>query len=165
MRGWPACVFSADGRRFVLAGWYRATIHDGITGKRVGIINDFEHEDLPSAVAISPTGGMVAVGAQSSGLRLWDLAHDAKLQAHIKHYYTEQLSITFAPDGGDFFLPGYSFESAGVWSTKTGKQRWAVPEELDDVRGGRFERDGTIWFFSGGHKEVNVHRLELPQDR
>jgi WD40 repeat protein len=162
MRGWPAVAFSADGRRFVLAGWYRGTVHDGATGKQVAIVEDFEHEDLPEAVAISPAGDKIVVVAQMSGFRLWKLADTARPVVSLKHFYTEKLSITWSADGDQVFIPGSEDDHAGVWDVRQGKQRWEVPHHLQSVRGGRFEPDGTIWFFSDGRREVFVHRLQLP---
>ena len=135
---------SADGRIAAFADGldYGAQVWDLVTRRRVATF-DADNEADELAVAVSPDGRTVAVGAYGRFVRLWDVRTE-KLVREIDTRGNGVFSLEFSPDGRTLAVSGQE-PLASLWDVTTGSQigpsitvpggrRWAMMDLSPDGR-------------------------------
>ena len=164
--------FSADGARLAAvttvkhsAGEdaYRIRIFDGATGLEIRML-DFESQNSPTAMSLSPDGKAVVLLASSKDrqdrLQVWDADTGKKLHNVARCAECDEL-IAFSPDGKSFITGDNGYNSSGgnyyakyrltLWETKSGDMLKTV-DHVDAlfVRGSAFSPDGREFVMSEG---------------
>lgn len=152
-------ALSADGK--LLAAGSDDKVVDVWQVKNGSLLQSFQYETFPAAVAFSPDGSYLAVGDTGSEIRIWDLASGELLDTLSGH--TDLISdLAFSPDGA--ILASSSFDnSVKLWDTAdwslentfTGFEDWV--EALD------FSPDGSM--LASGSDDHTIRISHVPDGK
>ncbi|MCL4299604.1 MAG: CHAT domain-containing protein [Anaerolineae bacterium] len=144
-------------------GTYLATVSDDTTVRLWNIQNGEErvlqgHEDAIANVRFSPDSRYLATISADNTVRLWDVQSGAV--SHIlvgpnlwatggydgfPHY------INFSPDGKSIIVGGYDDNTARIWDTTTGMERYILQGHEQVVSQVRFSPNGLYVVTVGSH--------------
>jgi RNA polymerase sigma factor (sigma-70 family) len=110
---------SPDGKTLVSGHSYddsKIFLWDTATGKQ---LLQLDGDRIPSSVAFSPDGRLLASGDMHGTIRFWDIA-TGKLVRQIRQAGQSAQSIAFSPDGKQL-ASGSMHGTVGLWDVATGK--------------------------------------------
>ena len=116
--------FSADGRRLAVAGWYRADLLDGSDGKTLLTIHDFEHQEVPTCVSLSPDGSKLVTILQWWSVRCWDTKTGKPVGPRIPARMG--LSDAIFSNDGRLLLTPVTSGSTSVWDVRSGQRALTI---------------------------------------
>ncbi|NDD29257.1 MAG: hypothetical protein EB084_13420 [Proteobacteria bacterium] len=129
--------FSRDGRRVAGCGFRTAAVFDTSTGQLVCRVSP---KAMPTGVALSPDGKMLAVGTLSSQVVLYSLPKGTELRTITgEKRFGGGFTVTFSADGRWLITTGFSIgrpepdSSVRVWDVETGALITSVAGPRGDV--------------------------------
>lgn len=132
-------------------------IIDVETGTQVA---QFASEAIISSVAVSPDGGMLAIGSRD-GIALWDVATTSALMV-LDVASARVESIAFSPDGA-LLLAGDNNDVAHLWQLSDGQQIGTFTDQSDVVEAVQFSPDGAQFVVASRDGAVNVYDTATQQ--
>jgi WD40 repeat protein len=160
-------AFSPDGKLLAAVGWNIGFILLDISNlSQPAMLNQLTNHEPANAVAYSPGGKVVAVGA-SSGLTLWNVAsptHPTRFGAALTEGDFVSGSLQFSPDGATLAVGGPVL-GVELWNvaTPTRPTRWGRP--LADTNGNiqlSYSPDGNTLAVGGG--DISLWNVANPND-
>ncbi len=140
-------AFHPDSRQLASGGFGRIWIGDAVEGKT---IRHLDIPALPSALAYSPDGSLLAAAASDGVVRIWDVRmgkETARLQGHSGRAWClawDHCGKMLASGGGELEQPG----EIVLWEVATGRRLLEMAGHHGPVRGLTFHPDGRL--FSAG---------------
>ncbi len=140
-------AFHPDSRQLASGGFGRIWIGDAVEGKT---IRHLDIPALPSALAYSPDGSLLAAAASDGVVRIWDVRmgkETARLQGHSGRAWClawDHGGKMLASGGGELEQPG----EIVLWEVATGRRLLEMAGHHGPVRGLTFHPDGRL--FSAG---------------
>jgi len=106
------------------------------------------HTGEVSALALSPTGQVLASGSENGGIRLWDIANGRELSQFSGHG-REVTALTFAPDGKTLASQGSDLFLC-LWNVASGQSLFRVKESTWSGDSLAFSPDGKLLAHTAG---------------
>jgi WD40 repeat protein len=163
--------FSADGRRLASVSMddKKAFVWDV---EAVRKLHQFPHPAHMS-VALSPDGGLLALGGDDEGVEVWDL-RSGRRRLHLKNTkplenWTRACCVRFSPDGRTL-ATGCMNTQVRLWEVATGEERWRIEGCPAWVTCVAFSADGRqllaggldtaalVWDLTAGLKEPTAEQ-------
>jgi WD40 repeat protein len=149
-------VATSDSHSVVTAAYQRVVLWDISTGKEIRSLTG--HRGQVQAVALSPSGGLLATGSDDGAIKLWQIDNGKELRALAGH----ELPVTglaFSPDGrrlascsGNETRPTKAGEVV-LWDVETGQVVSKLGAGDKAVTGVAFSPDGKL-LASGSYDEM-----------
>jgi len=106
---------------------------------------------LPPALALSPTGNLLATGSTDNGTRLWDLNAQRELLV-LSGPRGDALSLAFSPDG-KLLAGGFRDHTVWLWEVPSGRRRALLKGRRAVVNWVAFSPDSKT-LVSGGSDDL-----------
>jgi WD40 repeat protein/serine/threonine protein kinase len=132
--GSTLAVLAFDGTLFI---WKK----DGLTWKRHAVVH--AHSPVAKAVAISPTGQLVASAGEDGSLKLWDSTNGSLVVSLKKEGEPETGALAFSPDG-HLLASGNADGTVDLWDIETRQKIRSIRTNSHSVRSLAFSPDGTL---------------------
>lgn len=110
----PACLFSCDGRSFLVYGW----VFDATTLEQRTTLC---HNAKALALNLSPDGSYVVTASYDKKLRIWDAQTGAMLR-ELEGHTNGLICLAISPDGR-FIVSGDADKDLWIWKSRSGKSR------------------------------------------
>ncbi|MBS0209349.1 MAG: pre-peptidase C-terminal domain-containing protein [Planctomycetes bacterium] len=152
--------FTADGKQLVVAagepGVYgEATVWEIPSGKLVRRV--VGHKDSLYAVAVDPSGKLLATGSYDQQIKLWQLADGRELRTLTGHNGAI-FDLAFRPDG-KVLASASGDRTIKLWDVATGARLDTLSQPLKEQNAVAFNPDGTQLAAGGVDSRIRIYGI------
>ncbi len=147
-------AFSPDGTRLIsLSPASELELWNVQSGASLGRTSIPVQPELQAMSALSPDGGLVAVGGVGK-VTLCD-AHSGEVRSELRQHFGIILALAFSPDGRRLVTTGQD-KKLNVWEVATGTNLATLRGHKWDVRALSFSPDGTRLASAGHDNNIKI---------
>lgn len=154
-----AIAFSPDGKTVFSGGDLYGRRWDAATGQQV---QEFSAEGREVyGLALSPDGGLLALGLQDGEVDVWDTVQGVKIY-ELSGHAGLTFGLAFSSDGTR--LASGSFDGyAKVWDVQSGQELFTLYGNSSNVFSVAFSPDGTRLATAGGDGTLRIYTLQMEE--
>ena len=136
--GFPAIVFSADGRWLATTGGDDIRVFDAQARRQVAIIRAPRIRSL----AFDPTGPRLLTGAATGDVAIWSVPGGVRVQ-HLRDVKDPVNAVAFSPDG-QLVAAGSRDGAMQVWRTESGELQGKLNPRHSSITAVEFDRTSRL---------------------